>query len=427
MLVNYLIYFLSPLLRMINTIVHKPRKSVMFFPHTNCRNDNYDVFNYGADNVLCVLNYLLNNSYQDYNFTIVYYEKNKLHKYKEYCYVRGYKNVRFVCYESQLDFFNAVIRNRIILTDNIYQPIHYKIKSQKIICLGYYVAPFKEDFHRNAILGVKGLIKKYKMLNRSFDNYVTTSDICSRLISLDTLVYYPKFKTLGFPRNDIFYRPNIDIRKKILDAIKKAPKYIICYTPTHRDFENSNRKQYKKDVDLKIHERTIWGNEKQEDESKLYSLLEKLNAVIVAKIHPVQETSILKIDRVCDRIFLYSEIEKKCDTNLQELLAISDILITDYSTTCFDYLHTKKPTIFYMYDDDDIYKYRGLFIKPISPICPGEIVYNFEDLCEAIDKTLSGEDNFKDKRFFIHDLLNTHHDGNSTQRVVDVFIDNHDN
>lgn len=37
-------------------------KSILFVPHLNCENDNYDINNYKSDNALCMFNSILKDS-----------------------------------------------------------------------------------------------------------------------------------------------------------------------------------------------------------------------------------------------------------------------------------------------------------------------------------------------------------------------------
>ena len=48
-------------------------------------------------------------------------------------------------------------------------------------------------------------------------------------------------------------------------------------------------------------------------------------------------------------------------SDMQELLTISDILITDYSSSMFDFMLTKKPIFLYSSDMDDYIKDRDFY------------------------------------------------------------------
>lgn len=74
-------------------------------------------------------------------------------------------------------------------------------------------------------------------------------------------------------------------------------------------------------------------------------------------------------------------ISQLIDTN--ELLAITDILITDYSSICFDFMATEKPIIFYIHDIENYSKTRGLYFRPDSLI-PEQCCYTKEELRDKL-------------------------------------------
>ena len=69
------------------------------------------------------------------------------------------------------------------------------------------------------------------------------------------------------------------------------------------------------------------------------------------------------------------------DTN--ELLAITDILISDYSSIFYDYLATDKPVIFYIPDLEEYKNYRGLYIEPEE--LPGPCLTNLSEVGKVIN------------------------------------------
>ena len=81
-----------------------------------------------------------------------------------------------------------------------------------------------------------------------------------------------------------------------------------------------------------------------------------------------------------------------------------------------------KPIIYYFYDFEKYTSTRGLFIDPINPICMGTITYNVNEMCEQIKNYALGNDEFKEKRKIISDLLIKYKDGNSAERIKDYFL-----
>lgn len=90
-------------------------------------------------------------------------------------------------------------------------------------------------------------------------------------------------------------------------------------------------------------------------------------------------------------------------SNIEDLFAITDILITDYSSIMFDYALTGKPMVFHTYDLDDYDDLRGSYFD-IRTEAPGAITTNDDELLTAIRAISSGEllnkervDRFKEK------------------------------
>ena len=408
-------------LKVVNVLTPKKGNNLFFIPHENCKNDNYDIINNGADNVLKLCDSILHDErFRNNNVSILVYDASRIGKYEEYCRSIGFEgNLNFVPYDNKIDYFRAYCHASIIFTDNFYTPFWYKINRQIAVCLGYFVVPFKDDFFKIKIKGYKQSLKDERLRNKSYDYHLSTSVFCSRELSVDSLLYLPKYINLGFPRNDIFFEDSTPYRKKIEKVIGFCPKTILAFVPTHRDYERSTSILYDK---KQVHKHSLFGQITIEDETSLYKFLEEENIVIIAKAHPIQEQSVLT-NTNSNRIYYFSDLIKDNPINLQEILAASDMMATDYSTACFDYLLTGRPSIFYFYDYEKERKSRMFFIDPITPLCAGDIVYDIKGFIEAIKENLKHPDKYLEKRLIIQKLLFYHYDGKATERVKNFVLD----
>ena len=106
--------------------------------------------------------------------------------------------------------------------------------------------------------------------------------------------------------------------------------------------------------------------------------------------------------------------------NEQELLLISDILITDYSSIMIEFAVLNKPIIFFTYDFESyVTDERGVYFDFKSKV-PGTIVYNDRDL---IDVILKGD--FKNDK--LSDFVSSQFseiDGQVSRRIVDFVLNN---
>ncbi len=404
--VNYYKGVLYLFLKLINAFTPKKEKSVFIVPHHNCKTDRYDIINFSSDNALCLFNYLIReNKYSDYSIAIVIDDNSRVREYKSYVYgINNNIQVEFVKREKYsiryIKLFNSC---RYIFSTTEFELFPYRVKKQCISCLCYFT-PFKNDF----IYSEKQFANISKRNNKTYDYYFTTSSLASRIISSDSGLYYSRFKSFGFPRNDIFYRIT---NTKSIEFVKEdysGFKMIVTYTPTFRDYESkSNNKK-----------RGLFGYDDY-NVHLLIEVLKKHNAILVAKLHPFQNRDV--IERInSPYIRLYNSDQS--NYGLYDLLTMTDVLITDYTSTVFDFLHKNKPIIFHFYDKGEYESTRGFAFEPIETVCPGHITNSIESLSRKLDYILSGKDDYIDKRSEVSRLMNYYQDGNSSKRICDFLF-----
>ncbi|WP_367365376.1 CDP-glycerol glycerophosphotransferase family protein [Pediococcus parvulus] len=92
-----------------------------------------------------------------------------------------------------------------------------------------------------------------------------------------------------------------------------------------------------------------------------------------------------------EKIVPVNSITDVRELDLNNLMQVSDILITDYSSIMFDYLNLNKPIILYTYDMYDYIKNNGTYINPNEIGFP--VVDSSEDLIIKIQEVLKQEYN----------------------------------
>jgi len=406
----------------LNKFTRKNRKSILFIPHTNCLHDNYDILNGKSSNVLCLLDNILKDSYYNgYKLYVVYYHKGKEQPYIDYCKNYHPERVCFVYYDNQWKVAKAVAKCFTVFTDSDWTRIQYRVNSQRLVCLNYFGGLIKNELYRfEQHGGFKRYLKEQKMMFRLYDYHLSISDMCSKFIAVDNCHYYPHFISLGFPRNDIFFNDNTELRRQVEISVDFPVKRIITYAPTHRDYENHTREFY--DMSKSV-ERSIWGHVSHAELDALEKTLADTQTLIIAKVHPIQkgESNNISSDTTSHVIF-YEDLVKKINTSLNPLLAISDSIITDYTTTVYDFLYLDRPIIYYFYDIEEYRATRGFFIEPIESICAGYVTYDLSQLQSAIRDLDLGKDIAKQKRKFLQELFIKELDGNSCDRIKKFFF-----
>lgn len=139
---------------------------------------------------------------------------------------------------------------------------------------------------------------------------------------------------------------------------------------------------------------------------------------IVIKVHPY----------LYKQATTYKELEGKLipdyiDAN--ELQAIVEILITDYSSIFFDFLVTGRPILFYAWDADTYSEERGQYIN--SAKLPGPILYNSKELVDAIHQIQKVQEDYRANYEHMQKLFVNYDDGSVTARVTDAIFKNQTN
>ena len=102
---------------------------------------------------------------------------------------------------------------------------------------------------------------------------------------------------------------------------------------------------------------------------------------------------------------------------IEDLLFVSDAVVTDYSSLIFEYSLFMKPMVFYAPDLDEFYDYRGFYYKYDNDFLPGEITRTNEELIPAVCRALDGAyDKAALERF--RERFMGACDGHSTERII---------
>ena len=206
-------------------------------------------------------------------------------------------------------------------------------------------------------------------------------------------------RATGVSRTDVFFKP--ENRTAAYERFGKgcpeaenalrSGKKLILYAPTYRG--DADKAYIPEKLDTELMKKELGGE---------YILLIKRHGFVKKK---------WDIPESCaDFAFDVSE-----SMNIEDLLFVSDICITDYSSLIFEYSLFERPMFFFAFDLDEFYDYRGFFYD-YTDFAAGPIVKTTEGLiCKIKDKNGFDRDRIKEFRQKFMGAC----DGNSTQRIVD--------
>lgn len=195
----------------------------------------------------------------------------------------------------------------------------------------------------------------------------------------------------GSPRNDMLYKP-LYYKDNVKKSLGLSPETkVVLYAPTFRD-------DYRTDV-------------YNLDLARLIdTLCTNLGGDwrVLVRLHPnVMDKNIIKL---CQ-----NSIDVTSYPDMQELLLISDVLITDYSTTIYDAIIMRKKVFLYAPDLADYKDNRGL--KPVYFSLPTRVNQTNDELIEYI--RIFDETGYQRQLEEFLATFRVFDDGNASKRVVD--------
>lgn len=207
-----------------------------------------------------------------------------------------------------------------------------------------------------------------------------------------------KIVATGVPRTDIFFDEKW--KKKVLDDFhNKYPetvgKKIILFAPTYRGTK----------VPMAYYDM---------NEVPLEKLKEKFGkeCIFVSKLHPAAYNNMkMRGEKLGNGDNFWLDVSDLRDIN--DILPVADILVTDYSSVIFDWLLLDRPIIYYAYDKDDYQGDRGLYYS-FDEYVYGKVACTKDELIDAIEKS----DMMLDKRQAFRERFMSACDGKATEKVV---------
>lgn len=217
-----------------------------------------------------------------------------------------------------------------------------------------------------------------------------------------------KYKELminGQPRNDIFFKDNIEPFLIGIDSsaymeclkYKKEGYKLVVYSPTHRD-PSEEFFALKNTLDIKRLDRFAVENK----------------IIFIFKYHP----STLK-DYEYDLSGTSNIINYNKTCDVYPLLTKCDLMITDYSSIFVDYILQDKPVVFFPFDYDYYVNNTRALQFDYEEVTPGKKCYTYDELESEIRKIIiDGIDDYSEKRKDVLKSFFDTVDGNSCAIIL---------
>lgn len=306
------------------------------------------------------------------------------------------RDVKGMSFGTAIAYGYYFATSKVVLVDD-FTPLIHKIPKREgtsIIQLWHACGAFKTFGYSR--LGKEGGQKQASPNHRNYDYAIVSSQEISKFYAEGFGISLEKAVATGVPRTDIFF--DAAYKEKVQkEFYEKYPqlkdKKIMIFAPT---FRGNGKLSGFYPVD-------------KFDVVKVYEELKGEYAIII-KHHPfVQDRNEIP-EQYKDYI-----IDLSANSELNDLLFVADLLITDYSSVIFEAALLDIPMLFYAYDLQRYIATRGFYYE-YERFVPGKIVGTFAKAITAIqenDFETEKIESFKTR--FFDDL-----DGKSSQRTVDL-------
>ena len=211
-----------------------------------------------------------------------------------------------------------------------------------------------------------------------------------------------KLYVCGSPRIDTLNNYLMKSRKKLLEElkIKYDDKKIVLYAPTF-------------DVGL-----WPWGDQYKGFE-ELCKFCKENNLILILRLHPLAKVNRMRIRKILKRYDNVYWMDMPTEPDTMKLLAIADILITDWSSIYTDFFLTRRPIVYLETEPDYYLKERGKSQVP-PEFRAGEISKNNREFFQALRNILNKGNRYYGEQKKLFEIIYGKVDGKASERVVKV-------
>lgn len=310
------------------------------------------------------------------------------------------KNTKFVLRNSN-EYLRLLASVQYLITNSTFQSFYTK-KEGQIYINTWHGTPLKTmgfDIPDNPFAS-QNVLRNFLMADYLISPNAHTTNMYLKSYKLDGL-YDGQILESGYPRIDLSFNvPEEEVYAKLLIAGVKLDfkRQTILYTPTWKGKNLSNPAL---DMEQMISELTYI----RESVAKDYNFLVKVHPFVYPLVKDREELQGILVPDSFDA---------------NEMMRITDILITDYSSIFFDFLATGKTILFYSWDKDLYSHDRGMYYQESE--LPGPVLSTVEEVVHAIQNIDEVNRQIEGNYKRMQSLMVPYDDGHATERYIDAIF-----
>lgn len=320
----------------------------------------------------------------------------------------GADNIRTVQHFSW-NYFKYILTSKVYITNTGVNNIFPFRKEQIVINTWHAGGAYKnieKDFYR--FTGFQNWLynKTLRQITKSTTYYLAASEMTMKFLGSAWGISQEKFVRSGLPRNDIFFhlKEMNDKSRYVRGRLDIGDRdFVILYAPTFR-------------------------NTTADPTFDWHLQIESLFQAVENRFTPCRIILLIRMHYTIQQS--YSRLEQKIQTHghvvkdvsvypeMQDLLCAADMLITDYSSSIWDYSFTYRPCLLFTPDLEE-YRKKSSFCIPIEewgfPVCKTN-----EELGRQIEAF--DENKFRQAMIRHHENLGSYEKGTATEEVAKIIL-----
>ncbi|NQT98010.1 MAG: CDP-glycerol glycerophosphotransferase family protein [Candidatus Marinimicrobia bacterium] len=397
------IFILSPLIYLINKIIPLNKGKVLFYGKRGLFHGNPKY----------LFNYLIEKQWGQPLWVTksksIYHNLSKQYSQKNLVLRKGIVG-QFKYIYHYLTSTAIIIRGR----NDCWHMLRYtKTKRRKIINVGHGILVPGNKKTGIEIRSSGRSIRKEIRRRRAVTHYTMCSDIEKYIRASAYHVNIENFVVTGLPLSDIIincHNKKQTTVKLLIELLNPKVDFVkvILYAPTHRDAgrwkDSIHRSTFFPFTDFEL--------------KRLQLFLEENNAIMLLRTHDLENKFAIKDQSqtksiIDDKRIFYFSHSVLLDVN--EILPVVDLLITDFSTIATDFLLCNRPIIYIPYD---LKEYHRGIIFDYDTWTPGEKVYDFKQFLKTAHEYLAHPEKDSEHREQLKRMFHQYLDGNSCERIL---------
>jgi CDP-glycerol glycerophosphotransferase len=302
------------------------------------------------------------------------------------------------------DYYRRLARSRWVVSNDS-MPVHYVKRAGTRYGQTWHGTPLKRigfDID-NLQMSNQDYLRQFARDVAKWDTLVSPNPFSTQILG-PAFRYGGEILEIGYPRNDIFHRPELREQQAAATRARlELPegKRVILYAPTWRDNDYSvtGRYQFTMKLDLERLHREFGDD-----------------SILLVRGHQLVSSGIdsSMFGGFVRNVSSYPDI--------RDLYLVSDVLITDYSSVMFDFVNTGRPLLFFTWDLEDYRDNLRGFYFDFEAEAPGPLLTETSGVVDALRRLDEVSEEYAERYKLFRERFTGLEDGHSAARFIERFL-----